>query len=171
MLQKVLTSFFIHQGGANYIDNHENGHQFKIWCESEEEWVHSELIDGWEYIRGRRSLDDLREILLLRKQLDEQSKSGCEIGEFKDGDFCRIFRTERYGQVLLMVDFNENSIPCFIVDFKFNGLRFSFKNEAKDDSEEAFERFELALKRSTNESVESLCLELENTQNGANKDE
>lgn len=78
--------FFIYLGVANYIDNRENGHQFKIWHSDDCEWVFSELIDGWQYIRGRRSLDDLREILSLRKEL-EQTKKELEqvINEESDG--------------------------------------------------------------------------------------
>jgi hypothetical protein len=63
--------FFMYQGVANYIDNRENGHQFKIWCEDEQEWVFSELVDGWQYIRGRRSLSDLAEILKLNIEIEQ----------------------------------------------------------------------------------------------------
>lgn len=61
----MADEFFIYQGAANYIDNHENGHQFKIWCEDEQAWVFSELVDGWQYIRGRRSLSDVNRIIEL----------------------------------------------------------------------------------------------------------
>lgn len=65
----MADEFFIYQGVVNYINNHENGHQFKIWCEDEQEWVFSELVDGWEYIRGRRSLSDIKHIIELQEQL------------------------------------------------------------------------------------------------------
>ncbi len=56
---------FIYNHTVNYIDNHENGHQFKIWDDEDNEWVFSELVDGWEYIRGRRSLQDIRDKIEL----------------------------------------------------------------------------------------------------------
>ena len=83
-IEKILSDapegadeFFIFIGVANYIDNHENGHQFKIWCEEERKWIFSELVDGWQYIRGRRSIYDLREILKLRKE-NERLKAQIE---------------------------------------------------------------------------------------------
>lgn len=68
----MADEFFMYQGVANYIDNHENGHQFKIWCEDDQEWVFSELIDGWQYIRGRRSLSDIKRIIEL---MENQKKA------------------------------------------------------------------------------------------------
>lgn len=63
--------FFIFHGVVNYIDNHENGHQFKIWHAECEEWVFSELVYGWQYIRGRRSLSDIKTIVDLKKRIAE----------------------------------------------------------------------------------------------------
>lgn len=65
----MADEFFIYQGEVNYIDNHENGHQFKIWCEDEQQWVFSELVDGWQYIRGRRSLSDIKRTIELMEQV------------------------------------------------------------------------------------------------------
>ena len=61
----MADEFFMYQGSVNYIDNHENGHQFKVWCKDEKTWVFSELVDGWQYIRGRRSLSDIKLIIDL----------------------------------------------------------------------------------------------------------
>ena len=93
--------FFIYQGVANYIDNRENGHQFKIWCEEEQEWVFSELIYGWQYIRGRRSLSDIEQIIELMEdklRLDHLQKcnevfnkrAGSNYGWRVDWNFNRI---------------------------------------------------------------------------------
>ena len=67
----MADEFFMYQGTTNYIDNHENGHQFKIWCEDEKTWVFSELVDGWQCIRGRRSLSDIKRIIEL---MEDKSK-------------------------------------------------------------------------------------------------
>lgn len=76
--------FFIHNGDVNYIDNHENGHQFKLWCENDG-WVFSELVDGWQYIRGKRSLQDIRDKIALYEAnqkliaaIGESIKDRCE---------------------------------------------------------------------------------------------
>ncbi len=66
--------FFIYNHTVNYIDNHENGHQFKIWDDEDNEWVFSELVGGWEYIRGRRSLQDIRDKIELYEQLAESER-------------------------------------------------------------------------------------------------
>ena len=50
-----------------YIDNRDNGHQFKIWFASHNEWVFSELVDGRQYIRGFRLLSDIKRIIELIK--------------------------------------------------------------------------------------------------------
>ncbi len=63
--------FFIYNHTVNYIDNHENGHQFKIWDDEDNEWVFSELVDGWEYIRGRRSLQDIRDKIELYETVEK----------------------------------------------------------------------------------------------------
>ena len=73
--------FFIFHGVVNYIDNHENGHQFKIWDAECEEWVFSELVDGWQYIRGRRSLSDIKTIVDLKKRIAELEKERDELKE------------------------------------------------------------------------------------------
>lgn len=71
--------FFMHQGDVNYIDNHENGHQFKIWCEDDRQWVFSEFVDGWEYIRGRRSISDIKLIIeLMEYSMRLETKLGIE---------------------------------------------------------------------------------------------
>ena len=67
--------FFIYQGAVNYINNHENGHQFKIWCDDGCEWVFSELVDDWQCIRGRRSLSDIERIIELMECNNNLKKS------------------------------------------------------------------------------------------------
>lgn len=62
--------FFMHQGSVNYICNHDNGHEFEIWCKGEGRWVSTELIDDWQYIRGRRSLSDIKRFVKLMDDLD-----------------------------------------------------------------------------------------------------
>lgn len=54
-----------------YIDNRDNGHQFKIWFGCHNKWVFSELVDGWQYIRGIRLLSDIKRIIELEKKLAE----------------------------------------------------------------------------------------------------
>lgn len=67
--------FFMHQGSVNYICNHDNGHEFEIWCKGEGKWVSAELIDDWQYIRGRRSLSDIKRFVKLMDDLDSISEA------------------------------------------------------------------------------------------------
>jgi hypothetical protein len=88
------TEFFTYHGAVNYIDNHENGHQFKIWDEPECRWVFSELVDGWQYIRGRRSLSDIKRIIELTECLQSVKQTT------EDGDVLGCWDMMKINEVL-----------------------------------------------------------------------